>query len=105
MNTSKRKLVAALACRNSGSRLYGKPLQNLDVDAQICILDNIVESLRLSQCIDEIVLGVSEGISELAELTFKIVGIWPANVSAPASIIPSGAAKAFKPALIAKLKW
>ena len=62
MNTSKRKLVAALACRNTGSRLYGKPLQNLDVDAQICILDNIVESLRLSQCIHEIVLGVSEGI-------------------------------------------
>ena len=27
-----RKLVAALACRNKGSRLYGKPLQNLDID-------------------------------------------------------------------------
>ncbi len=26
-----RKLVACLACRNEGTRLYGKPLQNLDV--------------------------------------------------------------------------
>ena len=25
-----RKLVAILACRNGGSRLYAKPLQNLD---------------------------------------------------------------------------
>jgi len=51
-----------LACRNKGSRLYGKPLQNLDVKSQVCILDNIVESLRISKCIDEIVLGISEGI-------------------------------------------
>ena len=62
MDINKRKLVAALACRNMGSRLYGKPLQNLDVESQRCILDNIVESLRVSQCIDEIVLGISEGI-------------------------------------------
>ena len=51
-----------MACRNKGSRLYGKPLQNLDVKSQVCILDNIVESLRISKCIDEIVLGISEGI-------------------------------------------
>jgi len=62
MRDKKTKLVAALACRNAGSRLYGKPLQNLDVNAQICILDNIVESLKVSPCIDEVVLGISEGI-------------------------------------------
>ena len=28
----KRKLVAALACRNTGSRLYGKPLQKINDD-------------------------------------------------------------------------
>ena len=27
----RRKLVAAIACRNQGSRLYGKPIQNLDI--------------------------------------------------------------------------
>ena len=26
-----RKLVAAIAVRNTGSRLYGKPIQNLDI--------------------------------------------------------------------------
>jgi len=56
-----RKLVAALACRAGGSRLYGKPVQNLDVEEGISILDNIVDCLRTVECIDEIVLGVSEG--------------------------------------------
>jgi spore coat polysaccharide biosynthesis protein SpsF len=58
----KRRLVAAIACRNQGSRLYGKPLQNLDVVNGIRILDNIIECLRTLSCIDEIVLGISEGI-------------------------------------------
>jgi spore coat polysaccharide biosynthesis protein SpsF len=58
----KRRLVAAIACRNQGSRLYGKPLQNLDVVKGIRILDNIIECLRTLSCIDEIVLGISEGI-------------------------------------------
>ena len=56
-----RRLVAAIACRNQGSRLYGKPLQNLDVDKGIRILDNIVDCLQTIPCIDEIVLGISEG--------------------------------------------
>ena len=57
-----RHLVAAIACRNQGSRLYGKPIQNLDVERGIRILDNIVDCLRTVDCIDEIVLGISEGI-------------------------------------------
>jgi len=56
-----RKLVAAIACRNQGSRLYGKPLQNLDVDAGTSILDNIIDCLKTISCIDEITLGISEG--------------------------------------------
>ena len=56
-----RRLVAAVACRNQGSRLYGKPLQNLDVDKGVRILDNIVSCLRTIPCIDEVVLGISEG--------------------------------------------
>ncbi len=57
-----RKLVAAIACRNQGSRLYGKPIQNLDVENGIRILDNIVDCLGTIDCIDEIVLGISEGV-------------------------------------------
>ena len=56
-----RKLVSALACRNKGSRLYGKPLQNLDIDNEISILDNIVSCLRSIDVIDDIVLGIAEG--------------------------------------------
>jgi len=58
----KRKLVAALVCRNQGSRLFGKPLQNLDIEAEYCILDNIIQCLQSISCIDEIILGISEGI-------------------------------------------
>jgi spore coat polysaccharide biosynthesis protein SpsF len=56
-----RRLIAALACRNHGSRLYGKPLQNLDVERGVRILDNIVACLQSIPCIDEVVLGISEG--------------------------------------------
>ncbi len=58
----KRRLVAAIACRNQGARLYGKPLQNLDVEHSVRILDNIIDCLRTLPCIDEIVLGISEGV-------------------------------------------
>jgi spore coat polysaccharide biosynthesis protein SpsF len=57
----KRRLVAAIACRNQGARLYGKPVQNLDVEHGIRIIDNIVGCLETINCIDEIVLGISEG--------------------------------------------
>ena len=57
----RRKLVAALACRNQGSRLYGKPLQNLDVNKGVRIIDNIIDGLKALDCIDSIVLGISEG--------------------------------------------
>ena len=55
-----RKLTAALACRNNGSRLYGKPLQNLD--ANVTILSQIISCIKTVDCIDSIVLGISEGI-------------------------------------------
>ncbi len=57
-----RRLVAAIACRNQGSRLYGKPVQNLDVETNTRIIDNIIACLHSIQCINEIVLGISEGI-------------------------------------------
>ena len=56
----KRRLVAALACRINGSRLYGKPLQNLDVERGLTILDYQIEFLR-TEIIDDIVLGVAAG--------------------------------------------
>ena len=60
-----RKLVVALACRNKGSRLYGKPLQNLDIKNGITILDNIVACLSSFDCIDSVILGIAEGDENL----------------------------------------
>ena len=60
-----KKLVAAIACRNNGSRLYGKPLQNLDVSNQVTILDNIIGCLKSLNIIGEIVLGISVGSDNL----------------------------------------
>lgn len=57
-----KKLVAALACRNKGSRLYGKPLQNLDISGQITVLDNIVSCLDSIDVIDALVLGIAHGV-------------------------------------------
>lgn len=62
----KRKLVAAIACRNQGSRLYGKPVQNLDPVSGVRIIDNIVNCLKTIPCIGEIVLGISEGVENEA---------------------------------------
>lgn len=55
-----RKLVAAYACRAGGTRLFGKPLQNLEPG--YTILDHIIEGTKATKQIDEIVLGISEGI-------------------------------------------
>ena len=65
-----RKLVAVLACRNNGSRLYGKPLQNLDIENGISILDNIIACLSSYDCIDLVVLGISEGDENLGYVDY-----------------------------------
>jgi spore coat polysaccharide biosynthesis protein SpsF len=56
-----RKLVACLACRNNGSRLYGKPMQNLDIQSGLSVLDYIISSTKKYPGIAETVLGISEG--------------------------------------------
>jgi len=60
----RRRLVAALACRNTGTRLYAKPLQR--IDAEHTILDQLINALRRMPMIDEIVLGISQGNANLA---------------------------------------
>ena len=66
----KKKLVAALACRNQGTRLYGKPVQNLDIKEGVTILDNVISCLKSIKCIDDVILGISEGIEN--EIFIKI---------------------------------
>jgi spore coat polysaccharide biosynthesis protein SpsF len=57
-----RNFWAILACRNNGSRLYGKPLQNLDEGNRFTILDNIIRSLKKVNCLDGIALAISTGV-------------------------------------------
>lgn len=59
----KRRLIAALACRNTGSRLYGKPLQR--INETDTILDQIIKSIKNQPEIAGIVLGISEGLANL----------------------------------------
>jgi spore coat polysaccharide biosynthesis protein SpsF len=66
----KRRLIAAIACRNQGSRLYGKPLQNIDVEDGVRIIDNIIANLKSIACIDEIILGISEGVENEVFINF-----------------------------------
>ena len=54
-----RKLVAVLACRNQSTRLYAKPLQNLDIQENFTILDYIIKSLKTYPHISDIVLAIS----------------------------------------------
>ena len=56
-----RKLIACVACRNQGTRLYGKPLQNLDIEKRISVIEYMIASIKTYQPVSAIVLGISEG--------------------------------------------
>ncbi len=51
------KLIATLACRSNSKRLYGKPLQLLEIYS---VLEYIVNNLQKQKEIHEIVLAISE---------------------------------------------
>lgn len=57
----KKRVVAAIACRVQSTRLYAKPLQLLDVENNISILDYLVRQLQGSPEIDQVVLAISAG--------------------------------------------
>lgn len=58
---NKSNLVAVLACRVTGNRLFGKPLQYLDIADKITTLDHQIFNLKKINCIDDIVLVIAEG--------------------------------------------
>jgi spore coat polysaccharide biosynthesis protein SpsF len=55
------KVIAALACRVQSKRLYAKPLQFIDIEKEVTILEYLVGFLKTCEGIDEIVLAISEG--------------------------------------------
>jgi spore coat polysaccharide biosynthesis protein SpsF len=60
-----RKLVACIACRNQGTRLYGKPLQNLDIEQRITVVEYMIASIKTYPAVSAIVLGISEGTDNI----------------------------------------
>lgn len=60
MSATSRRLVVALACRINGSRLYGKPLQLLDIRSRVSVLDHMITMLTSEPAIAEVVLGVAD---------------------------------------------
>jgi spore coat polysaccharide biosynthesis protein SpsF len=65
-----RKLVACLACRNQGTRLFGKPLQNLDIERKFSVLDYMIASIKSYDVVSEIVLAISKGTPNYAFIEF-----------------------------------
>lgn len=59
------KVVATLACRVQSTRLYAKPLQFIDIEKKISILEYLVDFFQTYKAIDEIVLAISEGEENL----------------------------------------
>lgn len=56
----KRKIIVSLACRVDGSRLFGKPLQNLDINKNRNILDIIIGQLLTCFKKKNIILAISK---------------------------------------------
>ena len=56
-----KKLVFALPCRNSGKRLFGKPVQFIDPGRKITVLDQLVSCIKRISSVSDIVLGISYG--------------------------------------------
>ena len=65
-----RSLVAVIACRNNVSRLYGKPLQNLDVSKGWTILDQVIANISTLDLVDEVILAISHGSSSTSFIDY-----------------------------------
>lgn len=66
------KFDAMLACRNTGTRLYGKPMQLIDIERRITILESQVKYLMESEYLNSICLAIADekdnyGFADLAE--------------------------------------
>ena len=67
-----RKLDAILACRVEGTRLYGKPVQYLDINSKLTVLEHLVRYITSLELVDDICLAISDEkpnivFAELAE--------------------------------------
>lgn len=84
---TERSLVAAIACRNRSTRLYGKPLQNLDVERGITILQQLVDCLKTLSSVRQICLGIAEGTDNLPFVDFAKAQGLPFVIGSEADVL------------------
>tara|TARA_B100000686_G_C16708947_1_gene927984 strand:+ start:671 stop:1456 length:786 start_codon:yes stop_codon:yes gene_type:complete len=56
-----KKLVFAIPCRNTGKRLFGKPVQFIDPARKVTVLEQLVRCIKKVNSVSDIVLGISYG--------------------------------------------
>jgi spore coat polysaccharide biosynthesis protein SpsF len=54
------KLDAILAVRSTSTRLYGKPLQRLDIDGGVTVLEYLVRYMQTSRYVEDIILAIAD---------------------------------------------
>ena len=64
---------AILPCRMTSTRLYGKPLQYIDIKNKITIIEYLVKYLKKCKYLDKIILAIADtkGNDILAEIALK----------------------------------
>ena len=69
----KNKFDAILPCRMTSTRLYGKPLQHIDIKNKITIIEYLVNYLKTSKYLDKVIIAIadSKGNDILAEYAMK----------------------------------
>lgn len=61
MSKNIKKLVCVMSCRNRGTRLFGKPMQILNIKKNITIIEHLIDCLNKINSVSEVALAVSYG--------------------------------------------
>lgn len=56
-----RRLVAVIPCRAGSGRLYGKPLQYLNIESRLTVLEHLVATLQATPAVAEVSLAIAYG--------------------------------------------
>lgn len=81
------KLVAVIACRLKGTRLYGKPLQLIDIERDKTILESCVEYIETVKSLDEVCLAISEEPENQAFVPIAEKHDWPMGFGDPTDVL------------------
>ena len=78
---------AILACRLNGTRLYGKPLQLIDIEKQKTILEYCVEYIKKSKHVRNICLAISDEVENRAFVPVAEKHGWKVSFGHPQDVL------------------